>query len=173
MEARRQSNLQAGELLQVLSHILLGEILEQRMDLVLESGLDREDHVVGGSGGSIGSEILGVGNVHEALTVLQRPVLVDGLLCLFGTSSENGTADGLTRRSSHFSSSVTHLVVPGDSSMRYFSTDSPLKASGYSSTLLPSFFSTKRAATAGASSATTEEVLSFMLIRKRTGIIDD
>lgn len=79
MEARRQSNLQAGELLQVLSHILLGEILEQRMDLVLESGLDREDHVVGGSGGSIGSEILGVGNVHEALTVLQRPVLVDGL----------------------------------------------------------------------------------------------
>lgn len=51
--------------------------------------------------------------------------------------------------------------------MRYFSLDSPSRPPGYSSTLLPSVFSMNRAATAGASSATTEEVLNFMLVRIR------
>lgn len=78
-------------------------------------------------------------------------------------------ASGLTLRSSHFSSSVTHLVFPGASSMRYFSLDSPFQPAGYNSTLLRSVVSTKRAATAGASSATSEDVLNFILIRKYAG----
>lgn len=69
----------------------------------------------------------------------------------------------LTRRSSHFSSSVTHLVSPGASSTRNFSVDSSYTPSGYSSTLLPSVRSIKRAVMAGASSATREYVLSLIV----------
>ena len=93
-----------------------------------------------------------LGDVEEALAVLMMIILVSRL----GDLAWCIVMGRLTRRSSHFSSSVTHLVSPGASSMWYIS-------EGSSSTWLSSLVSTKRALIAGIRSAATEALVNFIL----------
>lgn len=61
--------VEAGELLEVLVHLRLGEVLEQRLNLVLERGLGWEDYAGEGVGPGC-AEVSGLGDVHELLAIL-------------------------------------------------------------------------------------------------------
>lgn len=65
------SGVEARQLLEVLLHILLLEMLGQRRDIVLLDALLGEGHGLFG-GDVLGAEILGVGDIHEVLAILRR-----------------------------------------------------------------------------------------------------
>jgi hypothetical protein len=98
----------------VILHLRPGEVDQERVDLLLICRLLRED-VLNSRAGAEGSEFGVVGDVEEALAILWSGESETGE---FERSVERvGGWLTLTLRNSHFSSSVTHLVSPGDNSM--------------------------------------------------------
>lgn len=141
-------------------HVLLGQVGQQRLHLVLEGGLLGKDAPLLLGFGTERAEFWVVGDVEEALAVL-GPMPSAMREC----HSKGIGGGGLTRRSSHFWSSVTHFVFPGDSSMWYFwvSLGTLGSPSGYRTAASGSPGSTKRALTAGSSRASSDALETFMV----------
>ena len=141
-------------------HVLLGQVGQQRLHLVLKRRLLGKDAPLLLGFGTERAEFWVVGDVEEALAVL-GPMPSAMREC----HSKGIGGGGLTRRSSHFWSSVTHFVFPGDSSMWYFwvSLGTLGSPSGYRTAASGSPGSTKRALTAGSSRASSDALETFMV----------
>jgi hypothetical protein len=67
--------VKAGELLEARFDLGLGEVAEERLDFVLENALLREEALLRcpSDGKARCAEVLGLGDIEEALAILQAP----------------------------------------------------------------------------------------------------